>query len=189
MKIEHALLGLINMHPDITGYQLKSIVDRSSGHLVRIHLSRIYPALKKMTDTGLLSCRHVPVEGHLDQKYYTLTEKGEQALRDWLSEPFPFTQARGCFDEYLLELAGMASMGPERICSYIDEGLAWLRESLEYQSSSLEVVDSEFINTADSPLGEKYLELWNYQRDYIIEETKQRIAWLESVREDYAALL
>lgn len=186
MKTENALLGLINMHPDITGYQLKSIIDTSSGHLVRLHLSRIYPALRKMTEQGLLTYRSVPLEGRLDQKFYTLTPKGRDALRDWLSQPFPFTQARSCFDDYLLELSAMTWMGSERVCSYIDEGIAWLKESLDYQSSSLESVDTAFIDSGDAGQDDAYLAMWKSQRDFMIAETRSRIAWLESLREQYA---
>lgn len=187
MKIQNALLGLIKMHPDITGYQLKSIIDASSGNMVRIHLSRIYPALRQMTENGLLTCRCVPSEGHLGRKYYSLTPQGEAALTDWLKKPFPFTQVRSCFDEYLLELAGMAYLGPERICSFIDEGLAWLRGSLDYSTQSLEEVESSFIVSGGSECGSEYLELWSYERDYMVEETKRRIAWLEGLRAKYTS--
>ena len=186
MKTQNALLALIKMHPDITGYQLKSIIDSSSGNMTRIHLSRIYPALKKMTEDGLLTCRHVPVNGRLDKKFYSLTPKGEEALEDWLREPFPFTQARGCFDDYLIKLSGMAYLGPERICSYIDEGLEWLHDLLDYSVNALEDVDLSFIVSGGTEYADSYIELWNHERGFLIEETENRIAWLEKLRAEYA---
>jgi PadR family transcriptional regulator AphA len=173
------------MHPDITGYQLKSIIDTSSDHMARLHLNRIYPALRKMTEEGRLSCRNIPVESHLDQKYYSLTSKGHEVLREWLSQPFESAPTRSCFDEYLIELSAIAWMGPERICSYIDEGIAWLEKLLSYQTSSLEPAENAFVPSGDADQDVNYLTLWKHGHDYIISETQSRLSWLKQLRETY----
>lgn len=186
MKVQNAILGLINIHPDITGYQLKSIIDKSSGNVVRIHLSRIYPALRELTEQGMLSCRNVPRPGRLDEKYYSLTPKGEEKLKEWLMTPFPFTQSRSCFDEYMLELSAMPCMGNERIISYIDEGIVWLQASLEYETTQSEQVDTDFVRGGDSAKADDYVKLWKSQRSLIVQETENRIAWLKELRKTYA---
>ena len=185
MNLEAALLGLINMHPDVSGYQLKSIVDNSSGRIAQIHLSKIYPELKKMTEKGLLSCRAVPQKSRLDQKFYTLTEKGLQTLNKFLMEPFAFGPNRSCFDEYLLQLAGMAYLDNERIRSFIDEGISYLEKEIEFRQGENIAIDEDFITNTDKFLQKRYSELWSNARTFMLNEAVNRRAWLIKLKQKY----
>ncbi len=187
MNIEFAVLGLIKMSPDASGYQLKSIVDKSSGHVTQIHLSKIYPALKRLTEKGLLTYRSVPQQGRLDQKFYSLTDEGQKVLDEWMTKPFDFGTNRGWFDDYLLQFSGMVYLNNDAICSFIDQGIARLEQEIAYGKNEAETNDMGFVDDMDETLRERYLQLWASERQLLIEESANRLAWLRQMRKVYTA--
>jgi DNA-binding PadR family transcriptional regulator len=188
MKTESAILAIIKMYPDITGYQIKTNIDAMGGNVVKIHLSKIYPCLKKMTEQGLLSCRSVPQEGRLDQKFYTLTPAGEKALDEYYEKPFEFKGSRASFDEYLLQLANMAYMPNERIVSYIDEGISYMENSLAADEARLDDESAEEALTGmDEQSCRAYADLWKRENELVAREARGRIEWLKELREAYSA--
>lgn len=82
----YALLGLITIGCH-TGYEIKQMMDRSLQHFWTISYSQIYPNLKRLTEEGLLTVTTTVQEDRPDKKEYHLTQKGEDALQDWLNEP------------------------------------------------------------------------------------------------------
>lgn len=87
MSLKHALLGLLNYGP-MTGYDLKSIFDKSIVHFWSASTSQIYRDLGVLEEEGLVTSRIEPQEGRPDKKIYMISETGREAFVTWLNR-FP----------------------------------------------------------------------------------------------------
>lgn len=83
--ISYVVLGLIGLRGPSTSYDLKRAVGRSVGFFWPFPHAQLYSEPRRLADRGLLDVS-TENEGRRRQTF-SLTEKGDQALRDWLSEP------------------------------------------------------------------------------------------------------
>lgn len=84
-----------------SGYAIKKIADQSTQNFWPISLALIYPELARLEAAQLLSRRSDPRGGRA-RSAYSITERGEAALRSWLSsERVGAVQMR---DEAMLKL-------------------------------------------------------------------------------------
>src|SRR5215469_6243658 len=67
-----------------SGYAIKKIADQSTQNFWPISLALIYPELARLEAAQLLSRRSDPRGGRA-RSAYSITERGEAALRSWLS--------------------------------------------------------------------------------------------------------
>lgn len=84
----YAILGLINKQ-EITGYDLTKIFNDSVADFWSANQSQIYPELKKLVQAGLIQYEIVIQGEVLEKKLYSITEKGIEELRLWVSEDEP----------------------------------------------------------------------------------------------------
>lgn len=82
----YAILGLLTTGCR-TGYSIKQMIDNSLNHFWKISYGQIYPTLKLMVEKGYATVQVNSQENKPDQKVYTITEEGEEALRMWLQQP------------------------------------------------------------------------------------------------------
>ena len=186
MKTEFAILALVRMHPDVTGYQIKSIVDHSTGQFIKLRLNKIYPALKSLMEQGMLTCREVPQPGRLPQKFYSLTDAGQEMLDEWLREPFQFEAGNHNFNEYLLKLGAMAYMDDEDILKAIDHGIEYLETRYaDFGRADRAEDDLSYVQSLNEGDKERYSKLWAMEYQLIAEQTKARLDWLIETRKHY----
>ena len=188
MKIETVLLSLIKVHPDVTGYQLASIIKESTGHISGIYLSKIYPALKRMAKNGYLTFRTEPARGRLDLKFYTITSEGEAALDELLRKPFEFGPSRNAsFEDFMMKLVCMGATGNEEIVAHIDRGIAFIEDELA--ADTMRTKDSPlstFMTALDTAEKERHLALWAKIQSQLRAENEERLKWLQAMRAYYA---
>src|SRR5918996_4715616 len=95
----YVILGMLRHEPR-SGYEIKSIVDRSTRFFWAASYGQIYPELRKLADAGLIEGKSKPSGGR-KRTEYTLTPAGRKELRRWLEiEPEVFEMR----DEGLLKL-------------------------------------------------------------------------------------
>lgn len=99
-KTKYALLGLLNVCPG-SGYDIKKLMEQSTSNFWNESYGQIYPILKELVKEGLASSHTEKQEGKPERYVYTLTDKGLDELRRWLSEPIEHTVER---NELLLKL-------------------------------------------------------------------------------------
>jgi PadR family transcriptional regulator AphA len=99
-KSRYALLGMLSLAA-MSGYDLKKTIGWSIGHFWNESYPQIYPVLKQLTQEGLTTDVLEKQEGRPDRHVYSLTEKGWDELRQWLTEPFESQVER---NELLLKL-------------------------------------------------------------------------------------
>jgi len=93
------ILGLLCIEP-MSGYDLKATIDRSISQFWNESYGQLYPALKKLTDDGMVSKDETRTGGR-QRNVYTITDSGRQHLRAWLTEPAARRYVR---NELLLKL-------------------------------------------------------------------------------------
>jgi DNA-binding PadR family transcriptional regulator len=77
------VLGLLAGKPR-SGYDIKTVVDRSTRFFWAASYGQIYPELKRLEKAGLIAGVEDPAGGR-QRRAYTITATGEEALHDWLA--------------------------------------------------------------------------------------------------------
>src|SRR5918995_2747216 len=95
----YVILGLLRKG-EKSGYEIKSIVDRSVRFFWTASYGQIYPELRKLAEAGLIEGKATPQRGR-KRTVYRLTAEGRRELRRWLDEPPELFELR---DEGLLKL-------------------------------------------------------------------------------------
>jgi len=93
------VLGLLALAPR-SGYDIKTVVDRSTRFFWAASYGQIYPELKRLEEEGLVEGEDQP-NGGRSRRVYRLTAAGREALHDWLLGPTVTIELR---DESLLRL-------------------------------------------------------------------------------------
>jgi PadR family transcriptional regulator, regulatory protein AphA len=76
------VLGLLS-HGPRSGYDIKSVVDRSTRFFWAASYGQIYPELRRLEREGLIEGEDSP-NGARGRRVYQLTGAGREALTDWL---------------------------------------------------------------------------------------------------------
>jgi DNA-binding PadR family transcriptional regulator len=92
------ILGLLTSRP-MTGYELKTAVENSTGNFWSESFGQIYPELRQLTERGLIEA--TDEEEGRSKRRYAITAAGQEVLRDWLAEPPRHNPPR---DELLLKI-------------------------------------------------------------------------------------
>jgi PadR family transcriptional regulator AphA len=132
---EAALLGLL-ADRELSGYDLKRVVERSVGYFWRPARSQIYAVLPRLVERGLARRRDVAQKNRPDKQLYRITATGRAALRDWLDhaplEPEPERIL-------LLKLFFGAHADPEALLRFVGER----REAAEQLGRELRAIDAD----------------------------------------------
>lgn len=81
----YLVLGMVRLGIGY-GYAIKKVADRSTQNFWPTSLAQVYPELARLEGAGLLSRRSDP-QGDRARSAYAITNKGEEALRNWLRSP------------------------------------------------------------------------------------------------------
>ncbi|MGE5196127.1 MAG: PadR family transcriptional regulator [Anaerolineae bacterium] len=98
-KTKYAILGVLFEGPS-TGYEIKSLMRRSTVYFWRESDSTIYPMLKVLAEEGKVLSEIVYV-GKKKKEVFSMTEKGRAEFKAWLDGPTGSETPR---NEFLLKL-------------------------------------------------------------------------------------
>jgi DNA-binding PadR family transcriptional regulator len=121
LELDCVLLGLIRLHQGVTGYELSRTLRESTGYLMSVSLSHIYPALRRLHERGLVTYKSVPMTNRPEKKVYQITPGGEQALQVWLEAPVEFSLD---LKPFFLKMAFSPLMTKDTILAHIDREIA-----------------------------------------------------------------
>ncbi len=102
MSLQNGILGLLT-YKDLSGYELKTLFDKSINYIWEASLSQIYRELKKLEGYGHITSRVVHQEDKPDKKVYSLTHDGQSSFYDWLKDT-PEKAISPKRDEFMLRL-------------------------------------------------------------------------------------
>lgn len=94
-NIECLLLFLIKENHETYGYELMREIEKRSEGYFRLKEGTVYPALHRLENDGLVSGEWRELPGGQLRRYYTITQQGEQALREKMGAWEGFTAAVG----------------------------------------------------------------------------------------------
>ena len=86
-KTSYVILGMLRLGRR-TGYEIKSLVDVSTRHFWAASYGQIYPELKRLEDSGLITGED-EAQGARKRRAFTLTALGEEALEAWITSGGP----------------------------------------------------------------------------------------------------
>jgi PadR family transcriptional regulator AphA len=95
----YVILGMLDWRP-MSGYEIKSIVDRSTRFFWAASYGQIYPELRRLSQARLVVGKASP-QGGRKRNVYRLTAAGRRELRAWLEAEPEVYEVR---DEGLLKL-------------------------------------------------------------------------------------
>lgn len=85
-KIDHVILGLL-AHENLTGYDIKKMIDGAISFFWKGSFGSIYPALLSLEQEGLVvRAAEEGTEGAREKTVYSITEAGRQSLLAWLEQ-------------------------------------------------------------------------------------------------------
>ena len=113
-KIDCVILGLLS-HESLTGYEIKKIMDTTLKFFWGASYGSIYPTLKGMVESGLVT-KEEYIENGREKITYTITQKGRDTLAKWLILPVEKDEIRY---ETLLKLFFGSEIGPKNTLEHI----------------------------------------------------------------------
>lgn len=90
--LEFIMLGFL-MYREMSGYDLKQCMLKSTSNFFDASFGSIYPALKKMESRGDVVAREV-VDGGKFKKLYSISEQGKETFMEWLEQPISFSRTK-----------------------------------------------------------------------------------------------
>lgn len=140
MDIRTLCLGILSLG-DATGYEInKMVAEGSFSFFSQASFGSIYPALTKLTQEGLVTCRAEPQQKRPDKKIYTLTEAGRDTLTQELKRsPGPDRNR----SDFLAAVLFAEAVSPDRIQELIDDRIYEHRHKIAALEALLEEEMSE----------------------------------------------
>jgi PadR family transcriptional regulator AphA len=135
--LKYALLGFLN-YGDMTGYELKQVMDTSTQNFWHAKQSQIYMTLKKLEENDLVTSEIEPQEGRPDRRVYTITEKGRTDLQNWLAAPITTRDPRK--ERLLLKIFFSASTGKEALLTQLRLQRELHHQQLAYYQTTTKAV-------------------------------------------------
>lgn len=138
-RTPYAILGCLTVEP-MTGYDIKSFLDSRVVHFWQESYSQIYPALKALSDDGLVEGRTEEGQKGREKTVYRITEAGREKLREWLARPAAPVVPRY---EHSLKLFFGANVGPEVCMEHLERLRSEAGQALELLRSSETRLEAE----------------------------------------------
>ncbi len=95
-----AVLGQVAAAP-ATGYEIKARLEAGAAQFWHASYSQIYAELRRLEALGYVTQEHVVQADRPNKRVYSIASAGQDALRDWVTEPWGLAQLR---DETLVKL-------------------------------------------------------------------------------------
>jgi DNA-binding PadR family transcriptional regulator len=111
----YVILGMLSWRP-MSGYEIKSLVDKSTRNFWAASYGQIYPELRRLSAAGLIEGRAEP-RGGRRRNVYRLTPAGRRELEAWLASDAETFETR---DEGLLKLFFSEAGGTEAAIRALD---------------------------------------------------------------------
>ena len=128
LHLEYTLLGLLRQKPQY-GYDILQNWDKNLGIIWKVKPGRLYAALNKLEQGGLVSARLESGENAPARKVFALTPQGEAAFSRWLRSPVP--SPREFRQEWFAKLFFFPELSPdERSAVYAEQikaARSWLK--------------------------------------------------------------
>jgi PadR family transcriptional regulator AphA len=162
---EAAVLALLAIEGERSGYDLLKLVRKSIGHVWTPAKTQLYALLPRLVRAGLASQRIVTQERAPDKQLYRITRAGRAALRQWLDTPDP-----GARDAFYLRLFVGGLADRDRLVDHVDR----FRTEIEAELATLREIEPTNTGRGHDYYHRFLLELG-------IEQAELRLRWADRV--------
>ena len=172
--LQYILLGFLNYRPQ-TGYELKQLMDKLTGHFWYAKQSQIYVTLKKMEREGWIASRVKTQKARPDRVIYKITKSGLSVLESWVSNPIRELDPHK--NAFLVKLFFSAQAGRETLLTQL--GLIrnlHLQKVRLYKSQTKNAIQE---SVARSPKLKKDAPLWEATRRFGEHYEQMCLNWLD----------
>jgi PadR family transcriptional regulator, regulatory protein AphA len=162
---EAAVLALLAMNGEQSGYDLHKMSSHAIGHVWAPARSRLYAVLPRLARDGLASRRKVAQSTRPDKQLYSITPEGRAALDAWLEAVEP-----GSAEAFYLRLfvGGLAS--PDVLIPHVEQ----FRRETEASLDELRAIEPTNLRTGNDFFHYFLLRLG-------IDRAEQSLAWADWV--------
>ena len=112
----YVILGILAIHPNQSGYEIRKTVQQSVGFFWGESYGQIYPTLKALAASGLIEPVSSLGSGRTTRQEYSITAAGEACLKEWLALPYRDNPPR---DEFLLKVFFGCDAGPGVMTAHV----------------------------------------------------------------------
>lgn len=174
MSLKHGILGLLS-YGDMTGYDLSKYFNQSLNFFWQAQRSQIYRDLKNLAEKNLVTTEKVLQEGKPDKKVYSLTNKGEEKLVDWINQ-YSIEEALKTRNSFLMRIFFSAKGDKEKLQQALEDYI----EQNQAQLNQLETTEEEFI-TQEQPELENEQLYWQMTIKKGYYDYKANIEWAKDI--------
>lgn len=173
MSIHYAILGILS-YKQMSGYDLKKVIQDSSFMYWSGNNNQIYKALSELLDKGQVTSEVMHQEGSPTKKIYGITDAGLVALKEWVLSPIEPIDIKKPF---LIQLAWSKQLNSKELKSLIDEYYNQVKEQLLLEKNKRE---DGFLPSDRTALEST---IWNFIQDNIVRTYEHELVWIEELLE------
>jgi DNA-binding PadR family transcriptional regulator len=162
---EAAVLALLRIEGERSGYDLLKLADKAIGHVWAPAKSQLYNTLRRLVDAGLVRSRKVVQTARPDKQLFRLTSAGEGALASWLAEVEP-----GARDAFYLKVFVGGLMPAEQLVAHVEQYRADTEARLELYRS---------LEATNTRVGHDWFH--HLMLRYAIGQAKTALGWADDV--------
>lgn len=145
MSLEHGILGYLSMKP-MSGYDLKKLFHMSAAFFWPADQAQVYQTLKRLKNDGMIEVSGTEQDAGPSKTLYAVTDKGREALHDWLLNP-----SQSDFitrQPFLMQLFLSGALSREELLEFIDAQIELNNSLHEKLSENYIKNESAFAETA-----------------------------------------
>lgn len=143
-KTKYVLLGFLDK-AEMSGYDIKKQMEKSTNHFWSESFGQIYPNLKRLAEDGLIEMIE-DEKSKQNRKTYKITEQGKKVLKEWLEKKTYDDKMRS---EFLLKLFFADNMSKESLKNLIEESKEKNRENIKNIEGTVGYLN-EILKSCDS---------------------------------------
>ncbi len=113
-----AILGMLSVKGPLSGYDINKVFEISHNWYWNESNAQLYPMLKKLEQGDCLTSEICQDSGARQRRIYSITQKGTDKLKLWLSEP---VEPRPKRDELLLKLRFSHLSEPDSVHKHLEQ--------------------------------------------------------------------
>lgn len=138
--IKYVILGFLT-YGNLTGYNIKKIMEKSTSNFMNASFGSIYPELNKLEKNGLISSMESTQNGK-KKKVYEINDSGRREFIAWLEEPINFMKS---YEDILTKVFFFGKLPEEKAVELIDQ----LIENIDKRIEELQRLEQEIKKYAD----------------------------------------
>lgn len=170
-KTQYAILGSLSKVKQMSGYDIKSRMNKMADFYWAESNAQLYPLLKKLAEDGMVTMTEDST-GPRKKYLYSITENGLKKLLDWIVQiPAELPIPR---NEWLLKISLGQHLEKETLLMHLNTYLCKLKEQQKKLDNIIEHIKNDHKGKAD----QKYLRA-TYRYGELI--TNAKITWCEEM--------